>query len=148
MTYATAAMVISSFANHSRPPVNVHFQFGPFSLSFETGLHSHNRIGLGPDVLADAVAMITLSPSSCTFVLGWLLLLVARSNTYCDGLYTSILSMPQGGYHSTRFTFKNVDKTVVATPYNRLAMICKCHFFGIRFDRVSGDESAHEIPGI
>ena len=37
---------------------------------------------------------------------------------------------------------------MVAAPYNCLSVVCKRHSFWISFDRVSGNESADEIPGI
>ncbi len=69
ITYATAAIVINSFKNHSRPLKNAHSWSDHFSLPlFATGFQSHSRISLGPGVLDDAVAMITASLRSCTFV--------------------------------------------------------------------------------
>jgi len=54
----------------------------------------------------------------------------------------------ESGDYVARFTFENVNKAMVASPNNRLTMICESHPFRIRFDGLSGDERSYEIARI
>ena len=56
--------------------------------------------------------------------------------------------MLECGDYVPRFAFENVNKAMVASPNNRLTMICESHPLRIRFDGLSGDERSYEIARI
>ena len=72
----------------------------------------------------------------------------ARTNTYRNGLHTALFCVLECGDYVPRFTFENVNKAMIASPNNRLTMICESHPFRIRFDGLSGDERSYEIARI
>ena len=61
---------------------------------------------------------------------------------------TPLFCVLECGDYMPRFAFENVNQAMIASPNNRLTMICESHPLRICFDGLSGDERSYEIARI
>jgi len=90
------------------------------------GLQFQSNIGLGPDEVDDADAMVTvlsLLSWTCAFISTMVLI---NGNTYHDCLNTAYFGMSQNLNDIARLPLKNVDFAVITSSNNCSSSTCKC----------------------
>ena len=112
------------------------------------GLQFQSNIGLGPDEVDDADAMVTV-PSllswTCAFISTMALI---NGNTYRDCLNTAYFGMSQNLNDIACLPLKNVDFAVITSSNNCSSSTCKCDPSWICLLWSAGCEIADETAGL